>query len=84
MYHRVVERKARTLSTDGALCRNSVHGPDLWHSQEMGEIALAKSICKECPLVDKCLKYAIDNDERLGVWGGTTPRERGRFYRTRF
>lgn len=40
------------------------------------EIALR--ICSRCPLdvVSKCRAEALANDERYGVWGGTTEAER--------
>ncbi len=38
--------------------------------------ARAVAICNTCPVKTECLQHAIDNDERWGVWGGTTPRER--------
>lgn len=42
----------------------------------------AKAIChgtydgRECPLLAQCLEFALINNERFGVWGGTTPEER--------
>jgi hypothetical protein len=36
---------------------------------------LAKEYCAECPIVMVCLEYAIRN-EMMGIWGGTTMRER--------
>ena len=38
--------------------------------------AYAVAICLTCPVKYECRKHAIDNDERWGVWGGLTPRER--------
>ena len=42
-----------------------------------GSVRLAKSMCKSCSYVTKCLQWAIDNNE-TGIWGGTTERERRR------
>jgi len=36
----------------------------------------AKKVCRQCPVKDDCLDYGLD--ERYGVWGMTTPRERAR------
>lgn len=36
----------------------------------------AISICRRCPVTHDCLAYALDTDERHGVWGGTTPQDR--------
>lgn len=37
----------------------------------------AKRICRGCPLKADCLQWAIDAEE-VGVWGGTTERDRER------
>jgi len=36
----------------------------------------AKSICNDCSVCAKCLIVALDNPSLVGVWGGTTQRER--------
>lgn len=36
----------------------------------------AKSICRKCPIIDKCLSYAVKHTDLEGIWGATTPRER--------
>ena len=38
----------------------------------------AVAICRRCPVRQPCLDYALAAEERFGVWGGTTPRERHR------
>lgn len=30
----------------------------------------AKRICSNCPVRRDCLQFALDNEERFGVWGG--------------
>ena len=37
----------------------------------------AKLICRECPIREACLEWALTHKE-LGVWGGTTELERWR------
>ena len=34
------------------------------------ELALAVSICKQCPLIKACLSYAKKQNGSYGVWGG--------------
>jgi WhiB family redox-sensing transcriptional regulator len=38
----------------------------------------AKGICSGCKARDECLAWALQHDERHGVWGATTPRQRQR------
>jgi WhiB family transcriptional regulator, redox-sensing transcriptional regulator len=50
--------------------------PDLFFP-ELGVVAFqAKKICAACDVKAQCLKYAIDNNEEHGVWGGLTPQQR--------
>lgn len=41
-------------------------------------IAQAKVICGTCPVSKECLDYAEENDEKFGIWGGLTEKERGK------
>ncbi len=36
---------------------------------------MAKKICMECPVLDKCAEWGILH-EKYGVWGGLSPRDR--------
>jgi len=36
----------------------------------------ARAVCAECLVRDSCLAYALEHDERDGVWGGLSTRER--------
>lgn len=36
----------------------------------------ARVVCAVCPVAERCLNYALDNEERHGMWGGHTPAER--------
>lgn len=42
----------------------------------MREVGYARQLCGECDVTRQCLNYALEGDERWGVWGGTTPPER--------
>lgn len=37
---------------------------------------VARAICATCPVHAACLRYALDDPDLVGVWGGTTARER--------
>ena len=36
----------------------------------------AKAVCHECVVRGHCLAEALKSDERFGIWGGLTERER--------
>ncbi len=50
--------------------------PEVFFPERGGSTKEAKRICAECPVRTDCLELAIDNDERFGVWGGYSERER--------
>jgi hypothetical protein len=41
----------------------------------------AQQLCAQCPVANTCLAYALLNDERYGVWGGTSGRQRRKLQR---
>jgi len=43
-----------------------------------GDPRPAKAVCAGCPVADDCLRYALDNDETFGIWGGKSERQRRR------
>ena len=59
---------------DDGLCAQA--DPEAFFPEKGGSTKRAKSICRRCPVKDECLKYALDNDERFGIWGGLSERER--------
>lgn len=36
----------------------------------------ARRICHGCEVIEECAAMAVDFEERYGVWGGMSPRER--------
>lgn len=36
----------------------------------------ARVVCATCPVAQRCLSYALEHEERHGMWGGLTPAER--------
>lgn len=42
----------------------------IFFSEELQDIAAAKSICAQCPVVAPCLEGAMERREPWGVWGG--------------
>ena len=53
-----------------------------FHSDRMprsirdGRDAVAKALCRRCPVRPECAAYALREDEPYGVWGGFTEGER--------
>ena len=43
----------------------------------------AREVCAQCPVMERCLDYALKNEERHGMWGGATPAEREDMLRSR-
>ena len=52
--------------------------PELFFPEKGGSVRAAKAMCAGCPVRAECLEYALAHDERYGVWGGTSERERRR------
>ncbi len=44
--------------------------PELFFSERSEEIAVAKSLCGECPVRAQCLQAALSREEPCGIWGG--------------
>jgi WhiB family redox-sensing transcriptional regulator len=59
----------------GARCKGQ--DPALWFPRPGGSAEeAAKAVCRTCPARVQCLNWAVQADERAGVWGGTSPHER--------
>lgn len=55
---------------------------DLFFPEKGGSTREAKRVCRACEVRAECLDYALENDERFGIWGGMSERERRRLKRT--
>jgi WhiB family redox-sensing transcriptional regulator len=62
---------------DRALCAET--DPEAFFPEKGGSTREAKKICLRCGVRDECLDYALEHDERFGIWGGLSERERRRF-----
>ncbi|TXG92590.1 WhiB family transcriptional regulator [Rhodococcus rhodnii] len=62
-----------------ALCAQT--DPEAFFPEKGGSTREAKRICQGCEVRDECLDYALANDERFGIWGGLSERERRRLKR---
>jgi len=50
--------------------------PEAFFPEKGGSTRDAKKICASCDVRAQCLEYALSNDERFGIWGGLSERER--------
>jgi WhiB family redox-sensing transcriptional regulator len=65
--------KARCAETD----------PEIFFAEKGASVRPAKRTCMACEVRAECLQYAMEHDERFGVWGGLSERERRRLRRKR-
>ncbi|MET3806910.1 hypothetical protein ABIB25_003930 [Nakamurella sp. UYEF19] len=63
-----------------ALCAQT--DPEAFFPEKGGSTREAKKICTGCEVRAECLTYALANDERFGIWGGLSERERRRLKRS--
>lgn len=60
-----------------ALCAQT--DPEAFFPEKGGSTRDAKTICRVCEVREQCLEYALEHDERFGIWGGLSERERRKF-----
>lgn len=77
------DKEAKCVSFPGTRYYDPWFGSaDVLQAEDADEMEEAKKIChgtidgRPCPLLAQCLEFAVVNNERFGVWGGTTPEER--------
>jgi len=62
--------------------------PEAFFPEKGGSTRDAKGVCRGrgdvagCEVREQCLAYALSNDERFGIWGGLSERERRMLRRT--
>lgn len=59
---------------DRAVCAQT--DPEAFFPEKGGSTREAKRLCTTCEVRAECLEYALGNDERFGIWGGMSERER--------
>ena len=57
-----------------ALCAQT--DPEAFFPEKGGSTREAKKVCLSCEVRAECLEYALAHDERFGIWGGLSERER--------
>jgi WhiB family redox-sensing transcriptional regulator len=69
----VAEVEPDTTWMDAAECAGLT---DLMFSERGQDTAPAKAVCAGCAVRIECLEYALAMNERFGIWGGTSEKER--------
>ena len=64
---------------ENALCAQT--DPEAFFPEKGGSTREAKKVCLSCEVRQECLEYAMTNDERFGIWGGLSERERRKLRR---
>ncbi len=52
--------------------------PELFSPGKGDSTKDAKAICARCEVRLQCLDYALENDERFGIWGGLSSKQRAK------
>jgi hypothetical protein len=63
-----------TLDRSTALCSET--DPETWFPEQGAASYTAVRLCFGCDLRVECLLFALANNERYGVWGGTSGKTR--------
>lgn len=50
--------------------------PEEFYPEKGSTTRHAKAVCAVCPVQAECLDFALANNERFGIWGGLSERER--------
>lgn len=66
---------------DSAACRDMTS--DIFFPEQGNPCSAARRVCATCVVRDECLEHALAFNERHGVWGGASERERRRIQQER-
>ena len=72
--HRLFDNETSWMKL--AKCRGR---DDIAWFPEPGEshlVTIAKKFCSDCPVCERCLRWALDNEIPYGVWGGKSASNR--------
>ncbi len=64
----------RSAWQESASCRGTSTG--VFFPSDGSSTTAARNLCRKCPVVSECLRYALDNPCLKGVWAGTSERTR--------
>jgi len=64
-----------------AKCRGA--NPGMFFPERGASTRAAKQVCSDCKVRAQCLESALEYNEKFGIWGGLSERERRRVRRER-
>lgn len=70
----LIDESEELMWQENALCAQT--DPEAFFPEKGGSTREAKRICLTCDVRGECLEYAVNHDERFGIWGGLSERER--------
>jgi WhiB family redox-sensing transcriptional regulator len=73
----LIDTKDELSWQERALCAQT--DPEAFFPEKGGSTRDAKKVCVGCDVRSECLEYALEHDERFGIWGGLSERERRKF-----
>lgn len=50
--------------------------PDIFFPKQGESTQEAKAVCRRCPVKEECLELCLSREEKGGIWGGTSQKER--------
>jgi WhiB family transcriptional regulator, redox-sensing transcriptional regulator len=68
------DREGALSWQERSLCAQT--DPEAFFPEKGGSTREAKKVCVGCDVRSECLEYALAKDERFGIWGGLSERER--------
>ena len=85
----LIESDERLEWQESAACRE--HDNVLFFGADDGESEIekqtreahARSVCHTCPVKEPCLEFAMETNQKYGIWGGLTDKERASLKRRR-
>jgi len=72
---KLMHDNAEMFDTTGARCAGEP--TEIFYELNQENEIKAKALCSECPIVGRCLTWAVMTKEPFGIWGGKTPQQRG-------
>jgi WhiB family redox-sensing transcriptional regulator len=57
--------------------------PALFYPEQGDTADEPKRVCRDCPVQIDCLEHALRYNEKIGVWGGCSERDRRKIIKSR-